>query len=162
MPVSFIGGRNWSTRRKPPYCRKSLTNFITYCCIEHTSPWRGFELTTLVVIGTDCIGSYKSNYHTTMTTTVPRKYTVCTRFEVSCRLQFLVCYLKQDMFDILKPYMPWCKMSLSGIHHCIMSWLLISYITFSYFNLVLGTITKHFNIDHHLQLTQFAYSFFYH
>ena len=30
----------------------------------------GFEITTLVVIGTDCIGSYKSNYHTftTMTT----------------------------------------------------------------------------------------------
>jgi hypothetical protein len=25
--------------------------------------WTGFELTTLVVIGTDCIGSYKSNYH---------------------------------------------------------------------------------------------------
>ena len=29
----------------------------------------GFELTTLVVIVTDCIGSLKSNYHTT--TTVP-------------------------------------------------------------------------------------------
>jgi hypothetical protein len=28
----------------------------------------GFELTTLVVIGTDCIGSCKSNYHTIMTT----------------------------------------------------------------------------------------------
>jgi len=30
----------------------------------------GFELTILVVIGTDCIGSFKSNYHmiTTMTT----------------------------------------------------------------------------------------------
>ena len=25
--------------------------------------WMGFELTTLVVIGTDFIGSYKSNYH---------------------------------------------------------------------------------------------------
>jgi len=25
--------------------------------------WAGFELTTLVFIGTDCIGSYKSNYH---------------------------------------------------------------------------------------------------
>jgi hypothetical protein len=25
----------------------------------------GFELTTLVVMGTNCIGSYKSNYHTT-------------------------------------------------------------------------------------------------
>ena len=33
--------------------------------------WAGFELTTLVVIGsdyTDCIGSYKSNYHTITTT----------------------------------------------------------------------------------------------
>ena len=30
----------------------------------------GFELTTLVVICTDCVGSCKSNYHTT-TTTIP-------------------------------------------------------------------------------------------
>ena len=29
--------------------------------------WAGFELTTLVVIGTDCICSYKSNYHTITT-----------------------------------------------------------------------------------------------
>jgi hypothetical protein len=33
--------------------------------------WAGFELTTSVVIGTDCIGSYKSNYHTITTTTAP-------------------------------------------------------------------------------------------
>ena len=26
VAVSFIGGGNWSTRRKPPTCRKSLTN----------------------------------------------------------------------------------------------------------------------------------------
>ena len=32
-------------------------------------PWTGFELKTLVVIGTDCIGSCKSNYHTIVTTT---------------------------------------------------------------------------------------------
>ena len=32
--------------------------------------WEGFELTTLVVIGTDCISSCKSNYHTITTTTV--------------------------------------------------------------------------------------------
>ena len=31
----------------------------------------GFELTTLVVIGTNCIGSCKSNYQTITTTTVP-------------------------------------------------------------------------------------------
>ena len=35
--VRFIGGGNKSTRRKSPTCRKSLTNFITYCCIEYTS-----------------------------------------------------------------------------------------------------------------------------
>ena len=34
--------------------------------------WAGFELTTLVVIGTDCIGSYKSNYRTITTTTAPQ------------------------------------------------------------------------------------------
>jgi len=27
--ASFIGEGNWSTMRKPPTCRKSLTNFIT-------------------------------------------------------------------------------------------------------------------------------------
>jgi len=28
VAVSFIGGGNRSTRRKPPTCHKSLTNFI--------------------------------------------------------------------------------------------------------------------------------------
>jgi hypothetical protein len=32
--------------------------------------WAGFELTTLVLIYTDCIGSYKSNYHTITTMAV--------------------------------------------------------------------------------------------
>jgi hypothetical protein len=30
----------------------------------YTSPWLRFEFTTSVGIGTDCIGSWKSNYHT--------------------------------------------------------------------------------------------------
>jgi len=38
----------------------------------------GFELTTLVVIGTDCIGSIKSNYHTITTTTNPIYIRPCT------------------------------------------------------------------------------------
>jgi hypothetical protein len=33
--------------------------------------WVRFKLTTSVVIGTDCIGSCKSNYHTIMTITTP-------------------------------------------------------------------------------------------
>ena len=61
MAVSFIGGRNWSTRRKPPTCCMSLTNFITSSCINwvHLAMSR-LELTTLVVICTDCTGSCKS------------------------------------------------------------------------------------------------------
>jgi hypothetical protein len=35
--------------------------------------WVGFDLTTLVVIGTDCICSCKSNYHK-ITTTTARQY----------------------------------------------------------------------------------------
>ena len=33
--------------------------------------WARFELTMLVVIGTNCIGSYKSSYYTITTTTAP-------------------------------------------------------------------------------------------
>ena len=49
---SVYGGGNRRNRRKPPTCRKSLTNLITQCCIKYTSPWAGFELTTSVVIDT--------------------------------------------------------------------------------------------------------------
>jgi len=57
-------------------CRKSLTNFFTYCSIEYHSLWVGLKLTTLVDIGTDCTGSCKFNYHMTTTTTVPRWFEV--------------------------------------------------------------------------------------
>jgi hypothetical protein len=59
-------GINWSTRRKPQTCRKSLTMLYRVHIV-----WAGFEIITLMVICTDCIGSYKSNYHTITTTTAP-------------------------------------------------------------------------------------------
>ena len=40
-----------------------------YHIMLYTSSWSRFELATSVVIGTDCIGSYKSNYHTSTATT---------------------------------------------------------------------------------------------
>ena len=55
-----------------------------YHIMLYTSPWSRFELTTSVVIGTDCIGSCKSSYHMIMTTTVPRVGR-CRREEISER-----------------------------------------------------------------------------
>jgi hypothetical protein len=82
--VSFIGGGNQSTRRSwwsvllveetrvpgdlPQVTDKLYHNKMLYWLILS---WAGFELTMLVVIGTDYIGSYKSNYHTIATTTTP-------------------------------------------------------------------------------------------
>jgi hypothetical protein len=45
--------------------------------------WAGFKLTTLVVIGTDCIGSCKSNYHTIMATTAPLQ--IISRYKTSVK-----------------------------------------------------------------------------
>jgi hypothetical protein len=56
--------------RKPPTCRKSLTNF--YHVMLYTSPWSRFELTTSMVISTNCKCSCKSNYHTIMATAAPQ------------------------------------------------------------------------------------------
>jgi hypothetical protein len=58
------------TGRKPPNCHKSQTNFITMLYRAHLA-MNWFELTTLVVIGTDCTGSCKSNYHAITITTAP-------------------------------------------------------------------------------------------
>ena len=41
-----------------------------YHIMLYTSPWLRFEFTASVVIGTDCIDSCKSNYHTITATTV--------------------------------------------------------------------------------------------
>jgi hypothetical protein len=61
-------GGNRKTRRKLSTLPQVTDKFITLCCIEYTSPWTGFKLITLVVIGSDCTGSWKSNYHTITTT----------------------------------------------------------------------------------------------
>ena len=56
----FTGEGN---RRKP---RPAASHIMLY-----TSPWAGFELTTLVVIWTNYIGISNSNYRTITITTIP-------------------------------------------------------------------------------------------
>jgi hypothetical protein len=56
--------RNLNTLWKSSTCRKSLSSFITWCCMEYTLLSAVFEPTTL---GTDCTCSCKSNYRTITT-----------------------------------------------------------------------------------------------
>jgi len=49
-----------------------VTDKVNHIMLYRVHPaWVGFELTMLVVIGTEYIGSYKSNYHTITTKMAP-------------------------------------------------------------------------------------------
>jgi len=88
MAVSFLGGGTRSTRRKPPTCRKSLTNFITYMLYRVHLTWVGFGLKTLVVIGTDCIGSLNP----TTIRSRPRRLLLSLYLRVSKKLMISVMF----------------------------------------------------------------------
>ena len=65
---------------KPEYLEKTtdlsqVTDKLYHIMLQKRtpSPGTGFELKISVVIGTDCTGSCKFNYHTITTTTAPQK-----------------------------------------------------------------------------------------
>ena len=53
----------------------------------------GFEFATLVIIGTDCIGSYKSNYHCAPTTLGNYKFQTCVPFQLIDFWYFILLHM---------------------------------------------------------------------
>ena len=74
--------------RKPEYQEKTthlcqITDKLYHIMLYWVNLTRaGFKLTTLVVIGTDCTGSYKFNYHTITTMTAPSITIIAAMLEV--------------------------------------------------------------------------------
>ena len=75
MAVSVIGGKTVEPgENHRPAARHWQTS--SQNCIDYSSSWAGFQLTTLVAIETDYICSWQSNYHTITTTDVAGKISV--------------------------------------------------------------------------------------
>ena len=68
---SFIVAVNFFWWMKPEYPENTTDKFYHILLYRVHLAMNSFECKTLVVIGTDCIGSCKSNYHTITATTAP-------------------------------------------------------------------------------------------
>ena len=94
-----------------------------------------FELTTLVVIGTDCIGSCKSNYHTITTTNdsplsyydIPPRPNSWDRF-LYCGITETTFNWKLDMSRVLRP-LSWVRAIQSLLLLCDACWMISCLIT---------------------------------
>ena len=71
----------------------------------YISPWSRFELTS-VVIGIDCIGSCKFNYHTIMATTAP----TCIKINL---IYLKICYY--NFYSVILIFFLWSHWGISSV-----------------------------------------------
>ena len=96
----FVCQLYWWREPKDPEKTIDLSHITDklYHILLYTSPWSRFELTTSVMIGTDCKSSCKSNYHMITATTV---------LNVICNTSSVICL--NLYFDIFRHYVVHCR-----------------------------------------------------
>jgi hypothetical protein len=74
--------------------------------------WAGFKLSTWVVIGTDCISSYKSNYHTITATMAPNKI-----------FNYWLIFISANWYSVIFRIFIWC-ITIAWCHVCFCKWII--------------------------------------